>query len=130
MRSPLVAAVVAAVAATAVAILVTILLRRRKTPEERERRRRLDINARGRMIEGLVTEARDNLVFFRYSWRGIDYDTSQDLSFIADLLPGDRSTVIGPVTVKFLSENPYNSIVVCEDWSGFPRQSKRTASDV
>ena len=84
------------------------------------------MNSRGRLIEGVVTEERDGTVFYSYSWRGIDYDCSQDVSSMSWLIPFDAGSMIGPVTVKFDSRNPYNSIVLCEAWSGFPqRKNKR-----
>lgn len=35
-----------------------------------------------------------------------------------DSLPENLESVIGPAILKFLPENPGNSIVVGEDWSG------------
>lgn len=118
----------AAIAAGAVACgvaTVTIVKLRRRTPAEKERRRRLAVNSRGRLIDGLISEVRDQVVYYGYSWRGIDYDTSQDLSSLAELLPEDTDGLIGAVTVKFHPNNPYNSIVLCERWSGFPKQKLR-----
>ena len=108
------------IGAAAAGVAAYVLVRRRRTsPEERERRRRLAVNSRGRLIEGVVTEARDGAVFYSYSWRGIEYDCSQDISAVP-AFPSDARTFAGPVTIKFDPRNPYNSIVVCELWSGFP----------
>jgi hypothetical protein len=93
---------------------------RRLSPEERERKRRLHINSVGRLIEGVVKEVKGATVFYGYSWRGIEYDCSQDLSAMATMLPPEVGSLVGPVTVKFAPQNPYNSIVLCESWSGFP----------
>ena len=118
---------IAAIGVATAGIAAYVLIRGRRTsPEERERKRRLAVNARGRLIEGVVTEARDGAVFYTYSWRGIDYDCSQDVSAMAALIPPDAGALIGPATVKFDPRNPYNSIVLCESWSGFPqRKNKR-----
>jgi hypothetical protein len=99
--------------------------RHRNSPEDRERKRRSAVNRGGRLIEGLVTEVKDGVVFYSYSWRGIDYDCSQDLSTMAAWVPAQADSLIGPVTVKFLPRNPYNSIVLCESWSGFPLRNRK-----
>jgi hypothetical protein len=74
----------------------------------------------------MATEVKNGCVFYRYSWRGIDYDCSQDLAAIITLVPGEPESLIGPVTVKFLPRNPYNSIVLCESWSGFRSRKRAT----
>lgn len=125
MPPPVELALLAALAAACSAAGFWIVRAGRRTPAERERRRRLAIARRGRLIDGLITEERDGTVYYKYSWRGIDYDTSQDLRALANLLPGDAKALIGPVSVKFLSESPYNSIVFAESWSGFPKQKVR-----
>ena len=38
---------------------------------------------------------------------------------LREFLPADLSTLIGPVTLKFMPKNPFDSIVICEEWSGF-----------
>jgi hypothetical protein len=92
---------------------------------ERERQRRLAVNSGGRLIDGVITEAKDGAVFYAYSWRGIDYDCSQDVSVVPGLTSIDAGSLIGPVTVKFDPRNPYNSIVLCESWSGFPERKNK-----
>lgn len=126
MGSPLsiAAAIITAVAALG-AVAAFVILRRRRTPEERERIRRLAVNERGRLIDGLIREVRGKEVYYSYSWRGIDYDTSQDLTALSELLPEETHSLIGAVTVKFHPDNPYNSIVLCEGWSGFPKNKLR-----
>ena len=115
---------IGAVAAGAASYL--LMRGRAASPVDRERKRRLAVNSGGRLIDGVITEARDGAVFYSYSWRGIDYDCSQDLSAMPALTPIDAGLMIGPVTVKFDPRNPYNSIVLCESWSGFPeRKNKR-----
>jgi hypothetical protein len=56
---------------------------------------------------------------YKWSWRGVDYEASQDVRHFVDRLPAAGETLMGPVTVKFLPSNPANSIVVSENWSGF-----------
>lgn len=91
--------------------------RSRITPEERERLRRALLVGRGKMGDAVLVEVRDDLLFFTYSVRGVEYTASQDVSAMRDRVPQDL-TSIGAVAVKYLPENPANSIVVAEDWSG------------
>jgi hypothetical protein len=93
---------------------------RRVTPEERERRRRLIVNQNRRSVEGLLTEASDQIIHYQYALRGVAYFASQDVRHLRDRLPEDPDRLIGPVTVRYEPRNPANSIVVCEDWSGLP----------
>jgi hypothetical protein len=111
-----------AVAAIATAAAV-ILLRSRKNPRERERLRRLSIYRAGRMGDGTITGASDEILYYSYSVRGVEYAASQDISGIRDRVPDDPESLIGPATVKFAPGNPFNSIVLCEEWSGFRKQS-------
>ncbi len=97
---------------------VWIALRRRATPEKREQRRRLQIHATGRLGDALVTETEKNLLYYSYSIRGVQYTASQDISALRDRLPEDLSRLIGPSSMKYASNNPANSILLCEEWSG------------
>ena len=121
MATPVHLALLSVATAAAGAAAFLIIWRSRNSPDERERLRRLSVHASGRLIDGIVREVKGSSVYYAYSWRGIDYDASQDLTSMAALLPGPADSLIGPVTVKFLPRNPYNSIVLCELWSGFPR---------
>jgi hypothetical protein len=69
-------------------------------------------------------EIRENLVFFCYSVRGVEYTASQDVSGLTNHVPQDLSAILA-VAVKYLPQNPANSIVVAEEWSGI-RQLKRS----
>lgn len=115
-------------AAAALTLLVLVLaIPRRLTPEERERRRRLAVHRAGRITDGLITEthvieapygAVSHLVHFTYDVRGVGYSASQDISSVLAYLERDPGRVSGPSSVKYLPENPSNSIVICELWSG------------
>ncbi len=89
----------------------------RVTPDERERRRRALLAAAGKMGDAMLVEFRDNNLFYSYLVRGVEYTACQEVSSLADRLPGDLSTV-GSVSVKYDPRNPANSIVVAEQWSG------------
>jgi hypothetical protein len=113
---------VAAVVALLAVIGVRYWSASRITAEEKERRRRAMLVARGKMGDALLVEVRENLLFFTYSVRGLEYTASQDVSTLRDRVPRDLTSLLA-VGVKYLPQNPANSIVVAEDWSGL-RQAK------
>jgi hypothetical protein len=90
----------------------------RVTPEQRERRRRFKLTARGKMGDAMLTEVREDLLFYSYGVRGAMYAASQDVSALREHVPRDLSVALGPVVVKYDPKNPANSIVLSEDWSG------------
>ena len=96
--------------------------RSRITPEERERRRRADLVGHGKMSDAVLVEIRDDLLFYSYGVRGVEYTASQDVSMLQQYMPPDFST-IDAVSVKYDPRNPANSIVLAEQWSGL-RASK------
>ena len=104
-----------------VAVLAIVGVRRwiasRVSPEERERRRRNLIVARGKMGDAVLVEIREDLIFFSYSVRGVEYTASQDVSALREMVPRDLSALLA-VGVKYLPQNPANSVVVAEEWSG------------
>jgi hypothetical protein len=97
-----------------------VLLRREISPEEREKRRRLAVSDKRRTLDAYLTEAQPGILHYRYEFRGIEYFASQDVTAIQGLLPAEPERLIGPVSVRFDPNNPANSIVVCEEWSGLP----------
>lgn len=115
-------------AATLVAALFWLVVKRRRSPAERERRRRLEVHRKGRITNGMVIDfrvreatlgqAEEHLIDYQYVIRGIDYSTVQEVSGIAEIAEMDPAGLIGAVSVKYLPQKPYNSIVVCEEWSG------------
>ncbi len=119
-------AVGAAALALAGALLITGAIlgyrawqRSRITPEERERRRRDALAARGKMGDATLVEIRDDLLFYSYGVRGVEYTASQDVTRLQEYLPLDYSAVAS-VSVKYDPRNPANSIVLAEKWSGLP----------
>ncbi|MDP8982543.1 MAG: hypothetical protein M3O35_18350 [Acidobacteriota bacterium] len=97
---------------------VWLLFRLRRDPNERERRRRDYINLRGRLGDGLITEADHDMLYYSYSIRGVVYMASQDIAPLIDRIGIPPERLIGPVTLKYDVNNPANSIVICENWSG------------
>ena len=111
-------ALLAVLVAAAVVGGLVLVFRRRRDPQERERLRRLAVNERGRLADGYIAEATGSTVFYSYSVRGVSYTASQDVSTLRELISGEPERLIGPVTLKYLTGNPANSIVVCERWTG------------
>ncbi len=114
----------AAVAGILVAALGLIVMRSRISHADRERRRRKHVFAMGRMGDGICSDVEGDIIHYSYSVRGVDYNTSQDVSALRNLVPADGSLIIGPVTFKYLVRDPGNSIVVCEEWSGLRIRSR------
>ena len=109
----------------ALAALLVVLLaiigyrawqRSRVTAEERERRRCAHLVATGKISDAMLVEIRENLVFYSYGVRGVEYTASQDISRL-DKAAVDFSGV-SSMSVRYDPRNPANSIVVAEEWSG------------
>jgi hypothetical protein len=101
-----------------VAAIFSLVRVRRTTPEERERRRRLELSRHGRLLEALVTDCQDGVIWYTYSRSGAQYHASQDVSTLTACLPAEPSQIIGPASIKYSVRNPADSILLCEDWSG------------
>lgn len=77
------------------------------------------------MGDATVVEIRgDDLLFYNYAVRGVEYTASQDLSALKPYLPTELSILVGPVCVKYDAKNPANSIVLSEEWSGLRSQPR------
>jgi hypothetical protein len=101
--------------------------RSRISPEEAERRRRAALHATGKMGDATLLDMRENLLFYSYDVRGVEYIATQDVSALRAMLPSDPTAVNTVVFVKYDPRNPANSIILCEDWSGLrtPRAVER-----
>jgi hypothetical protein len=114
----------AAIAAVAVAAAGGAIwyARTRKSPEERERLRRMLINSRGRIAEGSLMEFVDRegqrLLVYEYSVAKVTYNAAQDISTILETVRVDGICDGLPARIKYDPQNPSDSIVVCEKWSG------------
>ncbi|MBI4466046.1 MAG: hypothetical protein HY656_01290 [Acidobacteria bacterium] len=120
-----------ALVATAVLLVSTgMVLRwraRQVEPVELERRRRLRVNRVGRIVEGRIVELRDepttqngagHLLVYNYEVRGVEYQAAQDISFLRHKLDLRRVAAGQAASVKYDPQNPTNSIILCEEWSG------------
>lgn len=114
----LLVAACAVAAAGLLVVLARLLKLVRRTPAEKERRRRQMVNRRGRIVAGEITDAEGDTIYFRYKIRGVEYLASQDVSALRERLPENLGLLVGAASVKYLTENPANSIAICEEWSG------------
>jgi hypothetical protein len=117
LRLPLVQ-IAALALVCAVAAAIALLSRKRTNPEELERQRRILVNQHGRIADGAITDIEEDTIHFAYCINGVDYQAVQSVASLHEFLPAEPHRSIGPVTVKYLSRNPANSIVICEKWSG------------
>lgn len=124
--------------AAGVAVLgvgLTVYIRsRRKTPEQLERDRRMQISSMGRIIDGTVTDVaelppspktkngdghgRVQLLIYHYDVSGVTYEASQDVTHLRHRVDLHTCRIGVPASIKYDPQNPANSIVVAEEWSG------------
>jgi hypothetical protein len=140
LRSPQVISAIAVGVASVTGIAIYVLTRRKPTAEEIERERRELLARSGRITDGtimetMITEARtadpdvpqvsaqaDNstptprIILYNYRIGGVTYECAQDVTTLAEYVHGIRTDL--PVQVRYLPQNPANSIVVAESWSG------------
>jgi len=90
----------------------------RGNPEKREQKRRLELHRQGRLGDAMITEASTDALYYSYCVRGVQYAASQDITALRDWLPADPERLIGFASLKYAPNNPANSILVCEEWSG------------
>jgi hypothetical protein len=77
------------------------------------------------MGDATVIDVRDWTLYYFYEVRGVSYATSQDATELQDSLPAESSALIGPAGIKYSAQNPANSIVICEEWSGLRAAAPR-----
>ena len=56
------------------------------------------------------------IIVYNYRIGGVTYECAQDVTALAEYVHGIRTDL--PVQVRYLPQNPANSIVVAESWSG------------
>ena len=103
---------------------------RRKTPKQIERERRLRLNAMGRITDGTVLDVHEErgqdgraqqLLIYRYEVAGVSYEASQDVTHLRHLVDLHSCRIGLPASVKYDAQNPGNSIVIAEGWTGLRR---------
>jgi hypothetical protein len=115
-----------AVAAMA-GIAAWMALRKRPSPDELELARRKLLVQNGRLVDGMLldvcsVDATDGrtltMLLFGYRIGGVDYECSQDITLMSDVVDAARVHAGFPCSVRYQPGNPQNSIVVAEGWSG------------
>ena len=103
-----------------------VLRRRRKTPEQLEKERRERISTHGRIIDGTVIDAQEmtsesgtvQLLIYQYDVGGVSYEASQDITHLRQFVDIHTCKVGVPSSIKYDPQNPGDSIVISENWSG------------
>ena len=104
-----------------------IAFRKRPTPEELEIARRQNLTQFGRLVDGTLLDvcevstpdgARLSMLLYGYRIGGVDYQCSQDVTRLHDVIDVTAVRAGFPCSVRYQSGNPQNSIVVSEKWSG------------
>jgi hypothetical protein len=106
------------VAIALIGLAFYLVSRMRRNPKDREKRRRLLVNQQGRLGDATITEVAESTIYYDYSVRGVLYTASQDVGDLREQIPSELERLIGPVSLKYSSNNPANSIILCEGWSG------------
>lgn len=99
---------------------------RRERPDaaELERRRRIHLHRIGRIADGRIVEVLDQasqpgyLLVYNYRVRGVEYQAAQDVAVLRARLDLRRLAAGQTAQVKYDPQNPTNSIVLAEEWSG------------
>jgi hypothetical protein len=113
-------------AAIALTAGIVVSRKRRKTPEQREQERRLQILNSGRITDGTVLDTNESdeaqLVIYTYDVSGVTYEASQDVTLLRHVVDLHACRIGLPASVKYDPQNPGNSIVVAEGWTGLRRK--------
>jgi hypothetical protein len=138
LRSPHVLVTIGVGLVAAIGVASYVLTRRKPTAEEVERERRELLARSGRITDGtimdtMITEARSaasripevsaaaddstpQIIVYNYRIAGVTYECAQDVTALAEFVHGIRTDL--PIQVRYAPQNPANSIVVAESWSG------------
>jgi hypothetical protein len=108
------------------------LLSKRKTDADRERDRRKRINEFGRITDGTVLDTHEmaaqknrpetQLLIYTYDVSGVTYEASQDVTHLRHLVDLHACRIGLPASVKYDPQNPGNSIVIAEGWTGLRKK--------
>jgi len=111
--------VIGAVSLPVIAAGIFVVLRLRRKPKDKEQVRRLEVNLNGRLGDATITDITEDAIFYEYFVGGLTYTASQDISQLREMIPADPHRLIGrPASLKYSVQNPANSILLCEEWSG------------
>ena len=108
-------------------VALYIYFNRKPDPVEVERQRRLFLAERGRITDATLIETKaleeaaiedraPEALQYQYRVAGVGYESSQDVTLLSDSVRNLRVDL--PIQVRYDPQNPGNSIVVAESWSG------------
>ncbi len=109
------------------AVAIWLIFHKRPGADELERARRRFLVQSGRLVDGMLLDvcevpAKDGrtliMLIFNYRIGGVDYECSQDITRMSDVVDAARVRAGFPCTVRYQPGNPQNSIVVAEGWTG------------
>jgi hypothetical protein len=113
---------------TAVALTALHLATRpKKSAVDYERERRELLDRIGRIIDGTVIDVAElnpdepnasQLLIYQYDVAGVQYEASQDVTHLRQHVDLHNCRIGVPTSVKYDPQNPGNSIVVSERWTG------------
>ena len=114
-----------AVLAAILALTLWLVFRRRKSPDEMERLRRQYLVQHGRIIDGTILDLTEpqspeglRILQYQYQIAGIVYESGQDVTHLREQMDINGSCFGRAASVRYDAQNPANSIVVAETWSG------------
>src|SRR5258708_288177 len=84
-----------------ISLAIWIMRRVQGTPEQRERKRLQMIHMTGRLGDAEITEVGEDVLFYTYFVRGVQYTTSQDVGALRARLPANLEHLIGPAGLKY-----------------------------
>jgi hypothetical protein len=140
LRSPRVLIALGATTAAAISVTTYALTRRKPSAEELERERRELLARTGRITDGTIMDTMiadvrkpaldleddpepvrqgpmtPEMIVYVYRIAGVTYECAQDVTMLPELVYGVRTDL--PIQVRYAPQNPANSIVVAETWSG------------
>ena len=120
---------VAAGSLVVVALSIAFVGRKsRKPPDQKERERRNRVSLGGRITDGTVIDVHEveataecpeaQLIVYQYDVAGVSYECSQDVTWLRHLVDLHSCRLGVPTSVKYYPQNPGNSIVIAENWTG------------
>ena len=122
---------VAAGAAAAAAGVWQWIRSHRMTPEQREQQRRQRLAQMGRICDSTVLDVREisanghgptQLIIYTYDVGGVAYEAAQDVTHLRQFLDTHSFKLGLSASVRYDPQNPGNSIVISESWTGIGRR--------
>jgi hypothetical protein len=99
----------------------------KRKKRDREQERRLRLSKMGRLTDGMATDVQEGhdehdqpvqLLIYHYDVAGVSYEASQDITKLSEIINVHSCQLGMPASVKYDPQNPGNSIVISETWSG------------